>query len=109
MPAKTPVPDFIPYSREFLRTCGSDSCPCCQGSGVAHGFGIYGRLCPCVFQCEWCLQPLPIDDEHFDEGHPRTYEGMPSCPACIARMRREDAQTCDPEYVIDYPDSAERS
>ncbi len=74
----------IPYSKEFLRSCASDSCPCCVGGGQALGFRLAGKLCPCVHRCAFCEAPLPVDDEHFDEGRPLTLEGLPACPACRA-------------------------
>jgi len=83
--------DFIPYSREFLRSCAHEDCPCCKGGGVAHGFGLYGRLCPCVHTCEFCMAPLPGDDDHFDEGYPIKYDGMPTCKVCRDKFAAEDA------------------
>ena len=92
----------FPYSRELLAKC----CSCCPNCNE-HGYLIYReeprlRLCPHIARCEWCDALLPVDDEHFDEGRPRTYDGMPSCPACIARMRKEDSLTCDPELPTDF-------
>lgn len=119
----------IPYSREFLEKC-SRCCPQCNEHGyLVHRDEPMVRLCSWIARCEFCDALLPVDDDHFDEGRPRTYDGVPACPTCIAKYRREDAQTCDPTYetvyepherfgipepidpvyVIDYPDSAERN
>jgi hypothetical protein len=81
---------FVPYSRELLASCADGACPCCCQTGVAHGFGLVGRLCPCVATCEFCGAPLPIGDECWDEGRPRTYEGLLACPWCRGAFARED-------------------
>jgi hypothetical protein len=65
-----------------LRACASDACPCCCGSGIAKGFGIAGKRCPCVTTCAFCEAPLPINDENFDEGKPRRLDGLPACVSC---------------------------
>jgi hypothetical protein len=44
-----------------------------------------------VHRCEFCAHPLPVDDDHFDEGLPLKYDGMPTCKRCREQFAAEDA------------------
>lgn len=83
--------DFIPYSYAFLASCGCDTCPCCAGAGIANGFRLHGRLCPCVVRCEFCDAPMPYDDDHFADGRPKRLDGLPACKDCRDRAASEAA------------------
>jgi hypothetical protein len=83
---------------ELLAKCGHSSCPNCDGTGVAKGYGMAGQQCPCVSTCGYCDAPLPCDDEHYDEGRPIRYDGLPACPKCRAQFEAEDAQV-DPQVL----------